>query len=766
MRPLCTPQMLIQNRNMKKLLFYAAFAVVVLTAGCSKYDDTEIQNRLGSLESRVAKLEELCKQMNTNISSLQTLVAAMQNNDFITGVAEIKEGGTVVGYTITFSKSPSITLYHGKDGAKGDKGDTGDTGAKGDRGDDGYTPVIGVREDADGVWYWTLDGEWLTDGSGNRVRAQGSDGADGAQGDKGDRGDDGANGEQGDKGDKGDAGEAGAKGDRGDDGITPQLKIEDDYWYISYDEGATWQKLGKATGENGKDGKDGKNGAAGAAGDSFFRSIDTSSDDYVVITLADGTQFSLPRYSRLAIAFDEEGLVAMRPNSTRSIGYTVTGGATELSFEVLCSGDVKAKIEQSSPTAGVLVVTTGAVVDEYSRVVLLVSDGDKTVMGSIAFEAPGLRVTGGSVYEVSAAGGFVEAAVETNWEYSVSIPVEAQSWVSLVSTRAWRSETVVLQIAENEEGLERTATVDLVDENGTLYESIIVRQEDFHVADPMEQMFPDPVFREYVLREFDADGDGMISDREARNVTKISVSKAYATPVNERIASLEGIQHFTALTELRCGYNDLTTLDLGACRMLTYLDCSSNRLTGLNVSGCTALQTLYCNSNLLTELDLSGNTALTTIDCESNLLVRLDISRCTKLSPWSFFCGYNHLEVLNLGNASVASLDLSRALEDSKQLKVAGGRITSLNVGNNNLESLDVNECPALEELLCFSNKLTMLDVSKTNLGRSSLEYPLDCAPMPTLETLVLKSGWQINGINVNYSPTYMAYNAEIVYAN
>lgn len=54
---------------MKKLLAFAAlFAVVALTS--CKYDDDDLWNSVHGLENRVAKLEELCKQMNTNISSL------------------------------------------------------------------------------------------------------------------------------------------------------------------------------------------------------------------------------------------------------------------------------------------------------------------------------------------------------------------------------------------------------------------------------------------------------------------------------------------------------------------------------------------------------------------------------------------------------------------------------------------------------------------------------------------------------------------------
>ena len=96
---------------MKKILF-ALFSVVALLAiSCSKgFDDSEIWDKINSLEERVAALEQLCKQMNTNITSLQTIVDALQKNDYVTNVAPIKEDGDVVGYTITFAKSDSETL--------------------------------------------------------------------------------------------------------------------------------------------------------------------------------------------------------------------------------------------------------------------------------------------------------------------------------------------------------------------------------------------------------------------------------------------------------------------------------------------------------------------------------------------------------------------------------------------------------------------------------------------------------------------------------
>ena len=146
---------------MKKLLAFAAlFAVVALTS--CKYDDDDLWNSVHGLENRVAKLEELCKQMNTNISSLQTIVTALQNNDYVTGVTPVMQSGKEVGYTITFSKSNPITIFHGKDGANGS----------------GHTPVIGVKKDTDGIYYWTLDGEFIVV-DGQKIKAQGTDGSNG-----------------------------------------------------------------------------------------------------------------------------------------------------------------------------------------------------------------------------------------------------------------------------------------------------------------------------------------------------------------------------------------------------------------------------------------------------------------------------------------------------------------------------------------------------------------------------------------------------------
>ena len=268
---------------MKKLSLLLLTLTVCFFTACHKDIWAELEN----LDQRVTKLEELCKEMNTNITSLQTIVSVLQSNDFITGIVEIKKNGEVIGYTITFGKHDPITIYHGQDGKDGADGKDGQDGQDGQNGS-ANTPVIGVAQETDGVYYWTLNGEWLLDDNGNKLPVSGKDGQNGTNGSNGQDGVDGKDGQNGEDG------KDGTDGQDGKDGITPQLKIEDGYWYISYDNGATWTQLGKATGEDGKDGQNGADGMDGQDGDSMFQSV-TQDDNYVYFTLADGTVIKIAK---------------------------------------------------------------------------------------------------------------------------------------------------------------------------------------------------------------------------------------------------------------------------------------------------------------------------------------------------------------------------------------------------------------------------------------------------------------------------------------
>ena len=166
------------------------FTMLATFVGCGQYDDSELKSDINDLKSRMAALEKQCKNMNENLTSLQAIVDAIQKQDGIVSVTDLPDGQ---GYSVKFVSGKVIYLYNGKNGT------------------DGVTPKISVREDSDGIYYWTVDGDWLIV-DGKKVRAVGLDGKDGQS------------------------------GNDGKDAVTPQLKIENGFWYISSDHGNSWNK--------------------------------------------------------------------------------------------------------------------------------------------------------------------------------------------------------------------------------------------------------------------------------------------------------------------------------------------------------------------------------------------------------------------------------------------------------------------------------------------------------------------------------------------
>ncbi len=181
----------------------------------------------------------------------------------------------------------------------------------------------------------------------------------------------------------------------------------------------------------------------------------------------------------------------------------------------------------------------------------------------------------------------------------------------------------------------REATVSTV--TGALYyrsaenETFLVLDKGVHLT-PMpidEAHFPDANFRSYVSENCDIAGsdgskDGLLSAAEIAEVEPINCNSS-------NIADLTGIEYFTALTNLNCSGNALSSLDLSANIALTTLICYSNDLETLDLSANTALTTLDCSRNSLTSLNLSANTALTELKCAGIGLRFLDLSGCDAL---------------------------------------------------------------------------------------------------------------------------------------
>ena len=74
------------------------------------------------------------------------------------------------------------------------------------------------------------------------------------------------------------------------------------------------------------------------------------------------------------------------------------------------------------------------------------------------------------------------------------------------------------------------------------------------------------------------------------------------------------------ITELSCGRNKLTALNVQGLTYLQELKCSENQLTELDVEDLISLQELYCGDNQLPELNVHGCTSLKKLKCLSNKL--------------------------------------------------------------------------------------------------------------------------------------------------
>lgn len=512
---------------MKKYLLIL-FTVGLFT-GCSKYDDGELWDSVNDLEARLSALEKQCKEMNTNIESMKVIVDVLQSNDYITNVTVISENGVEIGYKIDFHVHPSITIYHGKEGnagetpyvgengnwwvgssdtgvkAEGEDGGQGqtpyvgsngnwwigteDTGVKakgedGKNGEDGITPVIGVKQDVDGIYYWTqkigeAESTWILDSEGNKIKATGEDGQAGETPYIGSNGnwwigtrDTGvkATGEEGQNGLTPNIGnngnwwigteDTGVKA-KGENGITPQLKIENDNWMLSVDNGQSWQNLGRAKGDK---------------GDSFFKSVTNDVNDLTLV-LEDGTVIKLPKEQEFSMVLDKEQFSGILAGSSYEINYTITSESERINIETIAPNDWKVGIQKTNNCSGKIIVTTPSVVTD-GKILILVSDGKgKTTMRTVTFLKDNFTLDQVE-YLIEAIGGVIDVKIQTDMDYNVYVMTEDQMWVSCTSKT---QNGFSLKVAVNSNEAYRQAVINIVNNDGIILGEISVTQKSFTI---------------------------------------------------------------------------------------------------------------------------------------------------------------------------------------------------------------------------------------------------------------------------------------------
>lgn len=327
---------------------------------------------------------------------------------------------------------------------------------------------------------------------------------------------------------------------------------------------------------------------------------------------------------------------------------------------------------------------------------------------------------------------------------------------------------------------------------------------------------PDPAFKACLVEQFDRDGDGEISRKEAAGIRRIELCS------DERnVQSLQGIEKMPNLEVLICpgSWIDKPEPDQPYYYQGHYRwpDCfgPAGTLLDVDVSHNPALKVLNlsCNSGLgdhfetldlrnnpeLEELelgftylnypDVSSLTRLTILNLTHLRGMQPDISRLTKLRsfvldhPQDYVLGFavdvSHcpdLEVLRIATArSVSDLSKNPKLVD---ICVGSMELRSLDVTSlhelhyldcafNQLTQLDLSGNPKLRELVCMENQLRTLDVSGNPDLNSLRTAPMnDDAGKNQFEMLYVAAGQEIPGVTLNRSEEYLPAGTKIVVKN
>ena len=183
------------------------------------------REELDETHAKLAALQELAGAVNRDLTTLDLIVKELDDGHTILPES-FRE--TDEGYEVSFRDEKKIFIPYGKDGVT-------------------FIPV-GVQDDADGLFYWKANGEWMLDKEGNKIRAGATD------------------------------------------GIVPQFEVRDDgYWWMSVDGGQTFTQFASC---------------AEMDGLGVFQDARQTAFGKVVLTLWDGTVLELASEFPFRMSFD------------------------------------------------------------------------------------------------------------------------------------------------------------------------------------------------------------------------------------------------------------------------------------------------------------------------------------------------------------------------------------------------------------------------------------------------------------------------------
>lgn len=376
---------------MKRIFKLAAVLLAGALAVTSCYDDSELKDRMDKAESAISKLQTAVEQLNNDYKSLNTIVSALNDKVYVESVT----GSAEAGYTIKFTDGKTVTIANGKDGKNGK---------------DGESPVISIAQFTDGQYYWVLDGAWMKDSKGNMIQAQ---------------------------------------------GVTPKVKVEGDYWFISTDDGANWQKMGIAS---------------SAEINTVFSKVEETASQ-VVFYLTDGSTIVLDKYAPFSFKID----VAAAKNAldvyemsgdyfevvTLTIPYTMTGADDETEIGVITGAGNPYVVTPANANSGTIKIYFDKYDTYATDAYVYASNSSTSVIRKISF--------GGQVFEVESAeegivvdeeGGLSTITLIAADDVEVEIP-EDVTWIRSIATRSIEMYKSFFEVDPNTSVEPRSAVIKL-----------------------------------------------------------------------------------------------------------------------------------------------------------------------------------------------------------------------------------------------------------------------------------------------------------------
>lgn len=317
---------------MKKFLLMLLPMAALMVNGC-RFDDSDIWDELNDHETRILAIENV---INNDLASISAIVAALNQKVYVENVATV-DGG----FTITFTNGKSYTVTNGEAG---------------------HTPLISVKQDEDGAYYWTVDGEWLLDSGNEKVRA---------------------------------------------DAIAPKVKLENDKWYISTDNGVTWVEAGPA------------------ATDPIFKSV-SQENGYLILTLQNDETITLPMaelMKKLQLIFDESLIKSISAGATATAPYEVIVPEGEtFDFDTFENNGYTVNIIPANDEglSGEISVTAPDPAIQGKVLFILTGSEGSTFVKTVTINAsPAIYVP--TTYDVDYQAGSFEIAVSANVPYTSEI---------------------------------------------------------------------------------------------------------------------------------------------------------------------------------------------------------------------------------------------------------------------------------------------------------------------------------------------------------